>query len=274
MQASRPIGIFDSGFGGLTVFKAIKEKMPMYDYLYLGDNARAPYGDRSLDIVYEYTLQAVEWMFKMGCPLVILACNTASAEALRKIQQNDLERLGAEKRVLGVIRPTAEIIGRYTQNKAVGVLGTHGTIDSGVYRIEINDFFPDVQVYQHACPLWVPMIENNEHLTEGAEKFIKQDLDSLLRQSPVIDTILLGCTHYPLVLDTIRKLLPAGIQVVTQGEIVADSLVDYLQRHPEITQQVTLSSTTRFCTTDSPAYFDRHASSFFGEAVHSEKIRF
>lgn len=274
MQASRPIGIFDSGFGGLTVFTAIKEKLPVYDYLYLGDNARAPYGDRSLDIVYEYTLQAVEWMFKMGCPLVILACNTASAEALRKIQQNDLERLGAEKRVLGVIRPTAEIIGRYTANKAVGVLGTHGTIDSGVYRIEINDFFPDVQVYQHACPLWVPMIENNEHLTEGAEKFIKQDLDSLLSQSPDIDTILLGCTHYPLVLDTIRKLLPTGIQVVTQGEIVADSLVDYLYRHPEITQQVTLNGTTRFCTTDSPAYFDRHASSFFGEAVHSEKIRF
>lgn len=273
MHSVRPIGIFDSGFGGLTVFKAIKEKMPMYDYLYLGDNARAPYGDRSLDTVYEYTLQAVEWMFKMGCPLVILACNTASAEALRKIQQEDLERLGAERRVLGVIRPTAEIIGRYSKNKAVGVLGTHGTIDSGVYEIEIHDFFPDVAVYQHACPLWVPMIENNEHHSEAAEKFVKMDLERLMQKSTDIDTILLGCTHYPLLLDTIQQQLPADIKVVTQGEIVADSLYDYLQRHPEISQQVTIGGSTRFCTTDSPGYFDKNASSFFGAGVQSEKVR-
>lgn len=255
------------------MFKAIKEQMPMYDYLYLGDNARAPYGDRSLDIVYEYTLQAVEWFFKMGCPLVILACNTASAEALRKIQQNDLERLGAEKRVLGVIRPTAEIIGHYTKTNSIGVLGTHGTIDSNVYATEINEFFPDIEVYQHACPLWVPMIENDEHRSEEAEKYVKKDLQMLMKQSPDIDTVLLGCTHYPLLMDTIKRQLPANVQVVTQAQIVASSLQDYLLRHPEIEQQITRNSTTRFCTTDSPAYFDKHASAFFGRSVQSERVR-
>lgn len=245
----------------------------MYDYLYLGDNARAPYGDHSADTIYEYTLQAVKWFFEMECPLVILACNTASAGALRRIQQNDLEKIGAEKKVLGVIRPTAEIIGRYTGKNKIGVLGTHGTIDSNIYETEIHDFYPDVEVYQHACPLWVPMIENNEHRTEEAERFIQRDLDKLLSQSPDMDTILLGCTHYPLVIDTIKKLLPAGIRVVTQAEIVTDSLVDYLQRHPEIAGKITREGTSQFCTTDSPAYFDMHASAFFGEDVSSRHVR-
>lgn len=245
----------------------------MYDYLYMGDNARAPYGDRSSETIYEYTLQAVEWFFKMGCPLVILACNTASAEALRRIQQNDLERIGAEKRILGVIRPTAEIIGTYTRNKAIGVLGTHGTIDSNIYATEINEFYPDVNVYQHACPLWVPMIENNEHNSEAAEKFVRKDVQALMQQSADIDTVLLGCTHYPLLMDTIQRQLPEHVKVVTQAQIVAASLTDYLQRHPEITRQITIDGTIRFCTTDSPAYFDQHASDFFGENVKSEKIR-
>lgn len=273
MQSSHPIGIFDSGFGGLTVFKAIKERLPQYDYLYLGDNARAPYGDRSLDIVYEYTLEAVEWMFKMGCPLIILACNTASAEALRKIQMNDLPRMGAEKRVLGVIRPTAEIIGQYTKNKAVGVLGTHGTIESHVYPVEISEFYPDVRVYQHACPMWVPMIENNEHHSAAAAHFVKQDLDKLLQQSEQIDTILLGCTHYPLLMDTIKANLPPGVQVITQGEIVADSLADYLQRHTEIEEQLSREKTVSFYTTDSTTLFDKHGTTFFGEEVHSQHVR-
>ncbi len=273
MQSSHPIGIFDSGFGGLTVFKAIKDRLPQYDYLYLGDNARAPYGDRSLDIVYEYTLEAVEWMFKMGCPLIILACNTASAEALRKIQMNDLPRMDAERRVLGVIRPTAEIIGQYTKNNAVGVLGTHGTIDSYIYPVEISEFYPDVQVFQHACPMWVPMIENNEHHSTAAEHFVKQDLDKLLQQSDKIDTILLGCTHYPLLLDTINKNLPTGVKVVTQGEIVADSLAEYLQRHTEIEAQLSRKGTVSFYTTDSTAQFDKHGTTFFGEEVHSQHVR-
>lgn len=273
MQQSHPIGIFDSGFGGLTVFKAIRERLPQYDYLYLGDNARAPYGDRSSQIIYEYTLQAVEWMFRAGCPLLILACNTASAEALRRIQQNDLERMGAQKRVLGVIRPTAEIIGDYSKTKAVGVLGTHGTIDSNVYAIEINDYFPDVKVYQHACPMWVPMIENNEHTTGAADQFVKQDVDKLLQLSVNIDTILLGCTHYPLLMDTIKKYVPDGVRVVTQGEIVADSLADYLQRHTEIEAQISRGGHVTFHTTDLPEQFDRQGSAIFGQAIHSAQVR-
>lgn len=272
-DATHPIGIFDSGFGGLTVFRAIRDTMPMYDYLYMGDNARAPYGDRSSETIYEYTLQAVEWFFKQGCPLVILACNTASAEALRKIQQNDLKRLGAERRVLGVIRPTAEIIGTYTKTNVIGVLGTHGTIDSNIYAIEINEFYPGIKVHQYACPLWVPMIENNEHRTEEAKKFVQKDIKALMSQSPDIDTVLLGCTHYPLLMDLIEEQLPANVQVVTQAQIVASSLTGYLQRHPEIEKQVSRNGTMKFRTTDSPAYFDKHASDFFGESVQSEKIR-
>lgn len=272
MQSHHPIGIFDSGFGGLTVFRSIKEHLPQYDYIYLGDNARAPYGDKSLDIVYEYTLQAVEWMFKKGCPLIILACNTASAEALRKIQQEDLERLGADKRILGVIRPTAEIIGQYTTNRSVGVLGTHGTIESDVYKIEINDFYPDIHVYQHACPMWAPMIENNEYKTGAADHFIKQDLNALLEQSPDIDTILLGCTHYPLLIDKIKKYIPGNIRVVSQGEIVAKSLSDYLERHPEIEEQLSRNQTVKFFTTEYAHAFEKQATTFIGEQVKAEQV--
>ncbi|HRO41327.1 MAG TPA: glutamate racemase [Flavipsychrobacter sp.] len=267
-----PIGIFDSGYGGLTVFRSIKEKLPQYDYIYLGDNARAPYGNRSFETVHEYTLECVRWFFKMGCPLVILACNTASAKALRTIQQQDLSNIDAEKRVLGVIRPTAEVIGNYTKTKHVGVLGTKGTIASESYPIEIEKFFPDVKVHQLACLMWVPLIENREYDNEGADYYVRKYLDKLLAQSNQIDTILLACTHYPLLIEKIRKHLPENIQVVAQGDIVASSLDDYLHRHPEIENRVTKNSSVRFFTTDDVNDFNEHASVFFGEEVSAEHL--
>jgi glutamate racemase len=269
---SRPIGIFDSGYGGLTVFRSIAERLPQYDYLYLGDNARAPYGSRSFDTVHQYTLECVEWFFSMGCPLVILACNTASAKALRTIQQRDLPLLAPANRVLGVIRPTAEVVGNYTQSRHVGVLGTRGTVGSDSYRIEINHFFPDVQVHQHACPMWVPLIENGEYQSQGADFFVKKDLDTLLTAAPEIDTILLACTHYPLLLSKIRKYLPAGIRVVAQGDIVATSLAGYLVRHPEMDSILTKGGNTSYFTTDDPADFDLHGSAFRGAAVRSQHV--
>jgi glutamate racemase len=272
MRSTQPIGIFDSGYGGLTVFRSIADRLPQYDYIYLGDNARAPYGNRSFETVHQYTLQCVEWFFRMGCPLVILACNTASAKALRTIQQNDLPRIHADKRVLGVIRPTAEIIGTFAQTKHVGILGTKGTILSDSYPIEINKFFPDIMVHQLACPMWVPLIENNEYKTIGAEYFVKKDLDTLLAQSPDIDTILLACTHYPLLLEMIQKHLPAHIRVVTQGDIVANSLADYLQRHTEITTQLTQQGQKLFYTTDSVTDFNAHAGMFFGAPVLATQL--
>ena len=267
---SRPIGIFDSGYGGLTVFRSIAKLLPQYDYVYLGDNARAPYGNRSFDTVHQYTLECVEWFFRMGCPLVILACNTASAKALRTIQQHDLPRIAPEKRVLGVIRPTAEVIGSYTKTNSVGVLGTKGTINSGSYEIEINKFFPDIKVHQLACPMWVPLVEYGEYRTEGANFFVRKYLDELLTKAPDIDTILLACTHYPLLAGLIEKHLPAGVKTISQGPIVADSLADYLQRHPELEQAITRTGSMRFYTTDDTADFDNHASTFFGEKVRSE----
>ena len=273
MQASHPIGIFDSGYGGLTVFRSIAEKLPQYDYIYLGDNARAPYGDRSFDTVHEYTLQCVEWFFKMGCPLVIIACNTASAKALRTIQQKDLPRMAdPSKRVLGVIRPTAEVIGNYTKTKSVGVLGTNGTVNSGSYKIEINHFFPDITVYQQACPMWVPLIENGEYNAPATDYYVEKYLDELQQQSQDIDTILLACTHYPLLADKIKKHLPAGINVVSQGDIISASLVDYLQRHPEIESRITTGGTMQFYTTDDPKDFDMHGSNFFGRNVTSQHL--
>jgi glutamate racemase len=269
---TRPIGIFDSGYGGLTVFKAIADLMPDFDYVYLGDNARSPYGNRSFETVHQYTLECVEWFFKMGCPLVILACNTASAKALRTIQQQDLPRLGPDKRVLGVIRPTAEVIGGYTHTREVGVLGTLGTVNSGSYKIEINRFAPDVKVHQLACPMWVPLVENGEYSSDGADYFVKKYLDDLLTIAPGIDTILLACTHYPLLLEKIHKYLPAGIRVVSQGGIVAESLVDYLNRHPEIEESLSRNGTTRYFTTDSTSDFDNHGSVFRGKEVKSEHI--
>lgn len=268
----KPIGIFDSGYGGLTVFKAIAEKLPGYDYIYLGDNSRAPYGNRSFDTVHNYTLQCVKWFFEQGCPLVILACNTASAKALRTIQQKDLPSIAPAHRVLGVIRPTAEIIGKYTRTGKVGVMGTTGTISSDSYKIEIGHFFPDVQVFQQACPMLVPLIENGEQETEGADYFVKKYVDALLAQSPGIDTILLACTHYPLVEARIRKFLPTGIEVISQGQIVADSLANYLDRHAEIETKVSRNGVTRYYTTDDAAEFDMKGSLFRGDIVRSEHV--
>jgi glutamate racemase len=275
VSEKQPIGIFDSGYGGLTVFRSIADLLPGYDYIYLGDNARAPYGNRSFNTIHQYTWECVQMLFDMGCPLIILACNTASAKALRTIQQRDLLNEDPAKRVLGVIRPTAEVIGNYSKSKEIGVLGTKGTVQSGSYRIEINHFFPDVKVYQQACPLWVPLVENGEHNRPGADYFVKKYLDQVLAQSEKIDTLLLACTHYPLLQKKIEAYLPANIQVVPQGDIVAKSLQDYLQRHPEMQQKLTKGGTQEFFTTsDDTQDFDVHASMFFGEQVKSEYIPF
>ena len=267
-----PIGVFDSGYGGLTVLRAIVSKMPQYDYLYFGDNARAPYGNRSFDTVYEYTLQSVQWLFKKNCPLIILACNTASAKALRTIQQKDLPKMDGKKRILGVIRPTTEVIGNYSKTRKIGILGTAGTVESNSYPIEIEKFFPDAEVYQHACPLWVPLIENNEYKSDGADFFVRKDIQALLSGSPDIDTILLACTHYPLLIDKIKKYTPVNLQVVSQGEIVAKSLQDYLYRHPEIEEKCSKAGQIEFFTTDSVKDFDKHSANFFGKEVHSVHV--
>ncbi|MBL7768399.1 MAG: glutamate racemase [Flavipsychrobacter sp.] len=267
-----PIGIFDSGYGGLTVLKKIVEVLPAYDYLYLGDNARAPYGTRSFETVYRYTLDCVKWFFAQGCPLVILACNTASAKALRSIQQQDLASLAPSNRVLGVIRPTTEMIGTVTRSGKVGILATKGTVSSGSYPIEIEKFYPGLAVYQEACPMWVPLVENNEHAGPGADYFVKKHLDSILAKDHSIDTVLLACTHYPLLLEKIRQFLPDGIQVISQGEIVANSLFNYLQRHPEMEQRLSKTGSRSFCTTDDIADFEQHASLFYGTTIKAEKI--
>lgn len=269
MSAKNPIGVFDSGYGGLTVLKEIVQQLPQYDYLYLGDNARAPYGNRSFETVYQYTLQSVEWFFEQGCTLVILACNTASAKALRTIQQKDLPNIAPHKRVLGVIRPTTEVIGQYSESRQVGILATMGTVASQSYPVEIGKFFPDIKVYQEACPMWVPLIENNEQDSHGAEYFVKKNLQQLLEKGPTIDVVLLACTHYPLMKDLIREHLPVAVKLLSQGEIVAHSLADYLQRHPEIEQACSREGKRVFYTTDSTEDFDNHATRFFGEAVQS-----
>lgn len=268
----KPIGVFDSGFGGLTVLKEIVKEMPQYDYLYLGDNARAPYGSRSFETVYEYTLECVKHLFDMGCELVILACNTASAKALRTIQQKDLPKIVPNKRVLGVIRPTTEIIGNYTRSGNVGVLGTAGTVSSGSYLVEIEKFFPELKVYQEACPMWVPLIENNEYQNEGADFFIKKHVTNLMQQQPHIDAIILGCTHYPLIIDKIKKYLPTNVELLSQGPIVAKGLHEYLQRHPEKESQCSKSGTVSFYTTDLPETFDKAATLFYGESVKSKHL--
>ena len=272
MPSITPIGIFDSGYGGLTVMREIVTRRPRHDYLDLGDNARAPYGPRSFDTVYRYTLQCVKWFFAQGCPLVVLACNTASAKALRTIQQNDLPKIGPGKRVLGVIRPTTEVIGHQSDSKNIGILATAGTVSSKSYEIEIGKFFPDVKVFQQACPMWVPLIENEEYDTHGADFFVKKYINQLLDQSPAIDTILLACTHYPLMHDKIREYTPADIKLLSQGEIVANSLADYLDRHPEIRKELSLGGSHHFFTTDSTADFDRHAASFYGAEIRSVHV--
>ena len=272
MQTSQPIAVFDSGYGGLTVLKQLVARLPQYDFIYLGDNARAPYGNRSFETVYHYTLQSVQWFFKMGSPLVVLACNTASAKALRTIQQHDLPGHYPGKRVLGVIRPTTEIIGTMTKTGKVGILATTGTVQSESYIIEIKKFFPDIEVFQQACPMWVPLIENNEHLGPGADYFVKKDIDQLFNQSKQIDTLLLACTHYPLIADKIRKYIPTGTRIISQGEIVANSLSDYLERHPEIDEKCSKNGQRKFFTTDSSLDFDQHASFFYDQKVESDHV--
>jgi glutamate racemase len=272
MSLQGPIGIFDSGYGGLTVMKEIVRKLPRYDYIYLGDNARAPYGNRSFDTVYQYTLECVKWFFKQGCPLVILACNTASAKALRTIQQNDLPRIAPAKRVLGVIRPTSEIIGIYSETKSAGILATNGTVSSNSYPIEIEKFYHGMKVYQEACPMWVPLVENNEYESHGADFFVKKNLHNIFEKGADIDVLLLACTHYPLLRKKIEEHLPIGVKLLSQGEIVANSLADYLHRHPEIENLCSKNSKRHFYTTDSTEDFDNHATTFFGEAVQSEHL--
>lgn len=267
-----PIGIFDSGYGGLTVLKEIKKRLPQYDYIYLGDNARAPYGNRSFETVYHYTLQCTEWLFKQNCPLVIVACNTASAKALRTIQQNDLDKKFPGKKILGVIRPTTEVIGIYSNTKHVGIMATNGTAQSQSYVIEIEKFFPEVKVVQQACPMLVPLIENNEFNNEAADYFIQKYLQKLLQEDNNIDTILLACTHYPLIKKKIEKFLPANIGVIVQGEIAATSLQNYLHRHPEIETQLSKNKSLCFYTTDSAEDFNNHASIFYGEEVYAKHV--
>lgn len=268
MMKQSPIGVFDSGYGGLTVLKALKTQLPDFDFLYLGDNARNPYGGRSFETVYQYTSECVHWLFRQNCPLIILACNTASAKALRTIQQKDLPE-SQTKRVLGVIRPTAEMIGKVSQSGHIGILGTKGTVQSGSYVIEIEKLYPGINIFQQACPLWVPLIENNEYKSAGAGFFIKKDIEALLQKSPDIDTILLGCTHYPLIYEQIKSYLPQGVKLISQGEIVAKSLADYLKRHSEISDKCSKNGRLQFYTTDAAADFDKHSEIFFGEKVHS-----
>lgn len=272
-----PIGIFDSGYGGLTILREIHRSLPQFDYLYLGDNARAPYGVRSFDLIYRFTLEAVERLFAAGCNLVILACNTASAKALRTIQQNDLpkiwEREGSDrKRVLGVIIPSVEQLGSLSRSRHVGVLATQGTVDSHSYRIETQKLFPDIAVTEEACPMWVPLVEYGEAHSEGADYFVNQHIGRLLRRDPEIDTILLGCTHYPLLIDKIRRFTPPQVKIVPQGEIVAESLKDYLNRHRELEELCSKGATMRFLTTGSPEKFSSMASNFISFPVIAEKI--
>lgn len=267
-----PIGIFDSGYGGLTILREIRRRLPEYDYLYLGDNARAPYGARSFDIVYDFTLQAVRRLFDEGCHLVILACNTASAKALRSIQQQDLPSIDPARRVLGVIIPTVEALGELTRSRHVGVVATPGTILSHSYRIETAKLFPDIAVTEIAAPMWVPIIENGEADGPGADYFVRKYCDEVLAADPKIDTLLLGCTHYPLLYPKIREYLPKSVRIVPQGELVADSLADYLRRHPEMASRCSRGGTLRFLTTESAEKFDRLASLFLSSPVNSARI--
>ena len=271
-QIPGPIGVFDSGYGGLTILSKIRETLPEYDYIYLGDNARAPYGTRSFEIVYEFTLQAVNKLFEQGCHLVILACNTASAKALRSIQMNDLPKLDPQRRVLGVIRPTVECIGNITQSRHIGVLATAGTIKSESYPLEIHKLFPDIQVHGESCPMWVSLVEYNESQSEGADYFIKKYIGQLLDKDSMIDTMILGCTHYPILLPKIRQYTPEHIQVIAQGEYVAESLKDYLKRHPEMDSRCTKGGKCHFYTTEAEEKFIESASAFLNEDINVQRI--
>ena len=276
-----PIGIFDSGYGGLTVLREIRRLMPQYDYLYLGDNARAPYGTRSFERVYEFTLQAVRKLFDMGCPLVILACNTASAKALRTIQQRDLPEMDdPTRRVLGVIRPTVEVVSDITRTRHIGIVATQGTINSQTYELEMAKLHPDIIVTGQACPMWVPLVENQEFDKPGADYFVRRDIEELLQRDPDIDTIILGCTHFPLLLNKVRAYTPAHVHIISQGEYVARSLADYLRRHPEMDCRITRTpaannpqqGTIQFLTTENPATFSPSATIFIGHKVEANQV--
>ncbi len=266
------IGVFDSGYGGLTILSEIQNLLPQYDYIYLGDNSRAPYGSRSFDIVYEFTKQAVLALFDQGCNLVILACNTASAKALRSIQQNDLPNIDPRKRVLGIIRPTAEIVGQITKTGHIGILGTQGTIQSESYPLEIHKIYPEITVNSHACPMWVPIVENNEYDKPGADYFVQKGIDDILQKDNAIDTLILGCTHYPLLLEKIKEYAPQGINIISQGKYIAESLKDYLHRHPEMDLLCSKKSETKYLTTESASKFKESASVFLNKEVTAERI--
>lgn len=275
LQLSRsagPIGVFDSGYGGLTIYDEIKKLLPQYDYIYLGDNARTPYGTRSFDVVYEFTRQAVRYLFQQGCQLVILACNTASAKALRTIQQVDIPSLDPNRRVLGIIRPTVECIGDMTVSRHIGVLATEGTVKSHSYPLEIRKLYPDIEVTGEACPLWVPLVETNEYACEGADYFVKRHVERLLERDPEIDTIILGCTHYPILFEKIRKYTPENVKLVTQGAAVASSLKTYLGNHPQLEALCTKGGTTLFCTTETDGKFGDQASLFLNHPIEVKTV--
>ncbi|MCQ2064761.1 MAG: glutamate racemase [Bacteroidaceae bacterium] len=271
-QKPGPIGVFDSGYGGLTILRHMRKVMPEYDFLYFGDNARTPYGTRSFQVVYEYTLQCVTRLFEMGCHLVILACNTASAKALRTIQQCDLPRLDANRRVLGIIRPTVESLGEMTVSRHIGLLATPGTVKSLSYPLEIGKLFPDITVTSESCPIWVPLVETGNFMSDGADFFIRRHVESLLAKDPMIDTILLGCTHYPLLYDKIRKYVPENVTIVSQGRYVASSLRDYLNRHPEMDARCTRAGTCRYYTTESQDTFLPNASVFLEGKIEADTV--
>ena len=273
MKKNTPIGIFDSGYGGLTILSEIKKRLPEYDYLYLGDNARAPYGPRSYDVVYEFTLEAVNELFNRGCELVILACNTASAKALRTIQQKDLPLIDPNKRVLGVIRPSTEIIGQLSKTNHIGILATEGTVKSESFPIEIGKFSPETTVYQHACPMWVPLIENNRHLSEGGKFFIQEDVQKLMEKDPKIDVIILACTHFPILKNYIESIVPKEVKVVAQGAIIAQKLEEYLDKHKELAAKCTQNGELHFLTSENSDDFNRKASQFLGYSIHSEHVK-
>ncbi|MBQ6963413.1 MAG: glutamate racemase [Paludibacteraceae bacterium] len=267
-----PIGIFDSGYGGLTILRDIQQRMPDRDFIYLGDNARAPYGSRSFDVVYTFTLQCVQRLFEMGCHLVILACNTASAKALRNIQQNDLPRLDPERRVLGIIRPTVEQVGLTSQTRHIGLVGTTGTVQSKSYPLEFKKLYPDITVTDKACPMWVPLVENNEYNGDGADFFVKKYIDELIKKDEQIDTLILGCTHYPLLIDKIKKYLPERVRIVSQGELIAESLESYLSRHENIDDKCTRNGVTKYYTTESVEKFNEAASIFLNKKVEAQHL--
>ena len=267
-----PIGIFDSGYGGLTILRDIQQRMPDRDFIYLGDNARAPYGSRSFDVVYTFTLQCVQRLFEMGCHLVILACNTASAKALRNIQQNDLPRLDSERRVLGIIRPTVEQVGLTSQTRHIGLVGTTGTVQSMSYPLEFKKLYPDIIVTDKACPMWVPLVENNEDNGDGADFFVKKYIDELIKKDEQIDTLILGCTHYPLLIDKIKKYLPERVRIVSQGELIAESLENYLSRHENINAKCTRNGVTKYYTTESVEKFNEAASIFLNKRVEAQHL--